>query len=157
MVWEVEEYLAAVGCLFLGLSTKMVKRCTPKVCFCVVHGLLEKRSELVRLVASVQKAVKEDLEFLHDVLCIQAELMDAEDIPRDQTREDTRSMARVWREVDVKCQRFGIEGGLDLPSFNCQAQVHEYYFPRAVAEDPTEPACIQAVLKLQWPCPMLKK
>ena len=33
-------------------------------------GLLEKRSELVRLVASVQKAVKEELEFLRDVLLI---------------------------------------------------------------------------------------
>ena len=61
MVWEVEEYSAAVGRLFLGLSKKMVERCTPKVCFCFVHGLLEKRSELVRLVASVQKVVKEDL------------------------------------------------------------------------------------------------
>ena len=59
MVWEVEEYLAAVGRLFLGLSTKMVKRCTLHICFCVVYGLLEKRSELVRLVASVQQAVKE--------------------------------------------------------------------------------------------------
>ena len=53
---------------------------TPKVYFCVVHGLLEKRSELVRLVASVQKAVKEELEFLRDVLRIQAKLMDAEDV-----------------------------------------------------------------------------
>jgi hypothetical protein len=47
MVWEVEEYLAAVGRLFLGLSTKMVERCTLKICFCVVHGLLEERGELV--------------------------------------------------------------------------------------------------------------
>ena len=126
MVWEVEEYSAAVGRLFLGLSTKMVERCTPKICFCVVHGLLEKKSELVRLVASVQKAVKDELEFLHDVLRIRAELMDAEDIPKDQTREDTRSMAGVWREVEVKCHRLGVEGGLDLPSLNRQAQVHEY-------------------------------
>ena len=76
--------------------------------------------------------------------------MDAEDIPKDQTREDTRSMAGVWREVEVKCHRFGIEGGLDVLSLNHQAQVHEYYFLRAIAEDPTEPACIQAVLKLNF-------
>ena len=85
MVWEVEEYSAAVGRLFLGLSTKMLKCCALKVCFCVVHGLLEGRSELVGLVSSVQKPVKEELEFLHDVFCIRAELMDAEDIPKDQT------------------------------------------------------------------------
>ena len=70
MVWEVEEYSAAVGRLFLGLSTKMVKRCTLKICCCVVHGLLEERSEFIGLVASVQKTVEEELEFLHDVLCI---------------------------------------------------------------------------------------
>jgi hypothetical protein len=85
MVWEVEEYSTAVGRFFLGLSTKMFERCTLKICFCIVYGLLEKRSELVGLVASVQKPVKEELEFLHDVLCIRAELMDAEDIPKDQT------------------------------------------------------------------------
>ena len=146
--------MAAVGCLYLGLGTKMVERCTPKICFCVVHGLLEKRDELVRHVASVQKAVKEELEFLCEVLCIRAELMDAEDIPKDQTRKDTRSMAGVWRGIDVKCHRLGIEGGLDLPSLNCQAQVHEYYFPRAIAEDPTEPARIQTVLKLR-PVPLI--
>ena len=60
----------AVSRFLLGLSTKMVECCAPKVCLCVVHGLLEKRSELVRLVAPVQKAVKEELEFLHDVLLI---------------------------------------------------------------------------------------
>ena len=70
MVWEVEEHSTAVSRFLLGLSTKMVECCTPKICFCVVHGLLEKRSELVRLVASVQKAVKEELEFLRDVLLI---------------------------------------------------------------------------------------
>ena len=86
MVWEVEEHLTAVSRFFLGLSTKMVECCTPKIRFCIVHGLLEKRSELVRLVAPVQKAVKEELEFRRDVVCIRAELMDAEDIPKDQTR-----------------------------------------------------------------------
>jgi len=121
MVWEVEEHLTAVSRFLLGLSTKMVECCTPKICFCVVHGLLEKRSELVRLTASVQKAVKEELEFLRDVLCIQAELMDAEDIPKDQTGEDTRSMTGVWGEVEVKCHRLGIEGGLDVLSLNRQA------------------------------------
>ena len=63
-------------------------------------------------------------------------------------------MAGVWREVEVKCHRFGIEGGLDVPSFNLQAQVHENYFLRALAEGPTEPACIQAVLKLR-PVPLI--
>ena len=86
MVWEVEEYSSAVGRLFLGLGTNVVKRCTLEVYHGVVHGLLEKRSELVRLVAPVQKAVKEELEFRRDVICIRAELMDAEDIPKDQTR-----------------------------------------------------------------------
>ena len=67
MVWEVEEYLLALSRFLLGLSTKMVKGCTPKICFCVVHRLLEKRCELVFLVAPVQKAVKEEFEFLRDV------------------------------------------------------------------------------------------
>ena len=44
--------------------------------------------------------------------------MDAEDIPRDQSREDTRSMAGVWREVEVKYHGLDVEGGLDLSSFN---------------------------------------
>ena len=63
----------------------MLKCCALKVCFCVVHGLLEGRSELVGLVSSVQEPVKEELEFLHDVFFIRAELMDAEDIPKYQT------------------------------------------------------------------------
>ncbi len=121
MVWEVEEHSTAVSRFFLGLSTKMVECCTPKICFCVVNGLLEKRSELVNLVAYVQKVVKEELEFLRDVLRIRAELIDGEDIPKDQTGEDIRSMAGVWGEVEVKCHRFGIEGGLDVPSLNRQA------------------------------------
>jgi hypothetical protein len=70
MEWEMKEYSAAVGRLFLGLSTKMFKCCTMKICRCIIYGLLEERSELVRLVASVQKAMKEELEFLHYVLCI---------------------------------------------------------------------------------------
>ena len=70
MVWEVEEHSAAMGCLFLGLSTKMFECCTLKICRCIFYGLLEERSELVRLVASVQKSVKEELEFLFYVRCI---------------------------------------------------------------------------------------
>ena len=70
MEWEMQEYKAAVGRLFLGLSTKMLKRSTLKVCLCIVDGLLERRSELVGLVASVQKLVKEELEFLLYVLRI---------------------------------------------------------------------------------------
>ena len=85
MEWEMQEYKAAVGRLFLGLSTKMLKRSTLKVCLCIVDGLPERRSELVGLVASVQKPVKEELEFLLYVFCIRAELMDAKDIPKDQT------------------------------------------------------------------------
>ena len=128
MVWEVEEYSTAVGHFFLRLSTEVFKRCTLKMSFCIVYGLLEERSELVGLVASVQEPVKEELEFLHDVPFIRAELMDTEDVTKDQTGEDTGSMAGVWREVEVKCHWFGVEGGLDLPSFNRQAEVHEYHF-----------------------------
>jgi len=70
VVWEVEEYSSAMSCLLFGTSTKVVKCCTLEICFGVVYGLLEERSELVWLVASVQEAVKEELEFLHDVLLI---------------------------------------------------------------------------------------
>ena len=66
MVWEVEEYLAAVDRLFLGFSTKMLQRFTLKICLCIVYSVLEERSELVGLVASVQKSVIEEFEFLHD-------------------------------------------------------------------------------------------
>ena len=45
-------------------------RSTLKVCLCIVDGLLERRSELVGLVASVQRLVKEELEFLLYVLRI---------------------------------------------------------------------------------------
>ena len=62
----------------------------------------------------------------------------------------------MWREVEVKCHRFGIEGGLDVLSFNLQAQVHENYFLRALAEGPTEPARIQAVLEL-CPVPLIRR
>jgi hypothetical protein len=55
----------------------MFERYALKICYCIVYGLLEKRSEFVGLVASVQKPVKEELEFLHDVLCIRSELMNA--------------------------------------------------------------------------------
>ena len=142
MVWEVEEYSTAVGRFFLRLSTEVFKRCTLNMSFCIVYGSLEERSELVGLVASVQEPVKEELEFLHDIPFIRAELMDTEDVTKDQTREDTGSMAGVWREVEVKCHWFGVEGGLDLPPLNRQAKVHEYHFLRPVAEDPTQPACI---------------
>ena len=83
MVWEMEEYSSAVSRLFLGLGTKVVKSCTLEIYPGVVHGLLEKRSELVRLVAPVQKAVKEELKLLCDVFRIRTELIDAEDIPKD--------------------------------------------------------------------------
>ena len=83
MVWEVEEYSTAVGHFFLGLSTEVFKCCTLKIPFCIVYGLLEKRGELVGLVASIQKPVKEELEFFHDVPFIRAELMDTEDVPKD--------------------------------------------------------------------------
>ena len=121
MVWEVEEHTMALSCLLLGLSTKMIQRCTPKVYFCIVHCLLEQRSELVRLVAPVQKAVEEELEFLRDVVRIRTELMDAEDIPKDQTRQNTRGMAGVWGEIEVKGHGLGIKGGLDASSLDCQA------------------------------------
>ena len=38
----------------------MVESCASKVCDSVVHSLLEKRSELAGLVASVQETVKEE-------------------------------------------------------------------------------------------------
>ena len=70
-------------------------------------------------------------------------------------------MTGVWREVEVKCHGLGIEGGLDVPSLNRQAQVHEYYFPRSNTEEPAEPARAQAFLKLRpvslidrWVCVM---
>ena len=61
MIWEVEEDSAAVGHFFLGLKSKVVQRCTLKISLCIVHGLLEERGELVRLVASIQEPVKEEL------------------------------------------------------------------------------------------------
>ena len=67
MVWEVEEYSPAVGRFLLGLSTQVVKSRTLEICFGVVHGLLEERSELAGLVPPVEEAVNEELEFLHDV------------------------------------------------------------------------------------------
>jgi hypothetical protein len=55
----------------------VVQGCT---CLGIVHHLLEEGDDLGRLVASVEEAMEEELEFLHDVLCIQAKLMDAEDV-----------------------------------------------------------------------------
>jgi hypothetical protein len=128
MVWEVEEYSTAVGHFFLRLGTEVFERCTLKMSFCIVYGLLEERSQLDGLVASVQESVEEELEFLHDVPFVRAELMDTENVTKDQTGEDTGGMAGVWREVEVKCHWFGVEGGLDLPSLNRQAEIHEYHF-----------------------------
>ena len=47
--------------------------------------------------------------------------MDAEDIPKYQTGEDTRSMAGVWGEIEVEGHGLGIKGGLDASSLDCQA------------------------------------
>jgi len=55
----------------------VVQGCT---CLGIVHRLLEEGDELGPLVASVEEAMEEELEFLHDVLRIQAKLMDAEDV-----------------------------------------------------------------------------
>ena len=80
MVWQVEEHSFAMGCLLLGPSTKVVQSRTSKIGLGVVHWLLEEVDQLARLVASIEEAMEEELEFLHDVLRIQAKLMDAEDI-----------------------------------------------------------------------------
>ncbi len=53
-----------------------------KVRLGIVHTLLEEGDELGCLVASVEEAMEEELEFLHDILCIQAELIDAEDVSK---------------------------------------------------------------------------
>ncbi len=58
----------------------MVQGCASKVRLGIVHRLLEEGDELGRLVASVEGATEEELEFLHDILCIRAKLMDAEDV-----------------------------------------------------------------------------
>ena len=142
-----QEYAAAMGCLFFELSTKVLKRSTLKVCLRIVDGLLERRNELVGLVASVQKSMKEEPEFLLYVLYIRAKLVDAKDVPKDQAWEDTRSMAGVWRQVEMKCHRFGVEGGLDVFPLNLQAQFHEYHLLRSFAEDPAEPTRIHAILE----------
>jgi len=53
-----------------------------KVRLGIVHFLLEEGDELGRLVASVEEAMEEELEFLHDILRVRAELMDAEDVSK---------------------------------------------------------------------------
>ena len=58
--------------------------------------------------------MKEELEFHLYVRYIRAELVDAMDVPKDQIWEDTRSITGVWRQVEMKCHRFGVEGGLDV-------------------------------------------
>ena len=70
MVCEVEEYPPAMSRFLLGLGPKVVEGRTLEISLGVVHGFLEERSELAGLVAPVQEAVKEELEFLHDVLFI---------------------------------------------------------------------------------------
>ena len=70
MVCEVEEYPLAMSRFLLGLGPKVVEGRTLEISPGIVHGFLEERSELAGLVASVQEAVKEELEFLHDVLFI---------------------------------------------------------------------------------------
>ena len=61
----------------------MVQGCASKVRLGIVHCLLEEGDELCHLVASVKEAVEEELEFLHSVFFIRAELMDAEDVSKD--------------------------------------------------------------------------
>jgi hypothetical protein len=60
----------------------VVQGCASKVRLGIVHSLLEEGDELGHLVASVKEAMEEELEFLHDILCIRAELMDAEDVSK---------------------------------------------------------------------------
>ena len=66
----------------------MVQGCALKVHLGIVHSLLEEGDELGHLVASVEEAMEEELEFLHDIFCIQAELMDAEDAKLKTDLED---------------------------------------------------------------------
>ena len=63
----------------------MLKRCSLKICFCIVNGLLEERSEMTGLVASVQKSVEEELEFPFFVRSIRAELIDSKYVSKHQT------------------------------------------------------------------------
>ncbi len=63
----------------------MFKRCALKICLCIVNGLLEKRSEMTGLVASVQKSVEEELEFPFLVRSIRAELIDSKYVSKYQT------------------------------------------------------------------------
>jgi hypothetical protein len=60
----------------------VVQGCASKVRLGIVHSLLEEGDELGRLVASVEEAMEEELEFLHDILRVRAELMDAEDVSK---------------------------------------------------------------------------
>ena len=60
----------------------MVQGCASKVRLVIVHSLLEEGDELGRLVASVEEAMEEELEFLHDTFRVRAELMDAEDVSK---------------------------------------------------------------------------
>ena len=61
----------------------MVQGCALKVRLGIVHSLLEEGDELGRLVASVEEAMEEELEFLHDILRVRSsELMDAEDVSK---------------------------------------------------------------------------
>ena len=80
VVWQVEEHLFAMGFLLLRPSTKVVQGRTLKIGLGIVHCLLEEVNQLALLVASIEEAMEEEVEFLHDVLHIQAKQMDAEDI-----------------------------------------------------------------------------
>ena len=68
VVWQVEEHLFAMGCLLLGPSTKVVQGRTSKIRLGVVHCLLGEVDQLAPQVASIEEAMEEELEFLHDVL-----------------------------------------------------------------------------------------
>ncbi len=59
VVWQVEEHLLAVSCLFLGPCSKVVQNRASQVGLGIVHCFLEEKIELGQLVASIKEAVKE--------------------------------------------------------------------------------------------------
>ncbi len=59
VVWQVEEYLLVVSHLVLGPCLKVVKSHASQVGLDIVHRILEERSELGQLVASIKEAMKE--------------------------------------------------------------------------------------------------
>ena len=60
----------------------MVQVCASKVHLGIVHSLLEEEGEFRLLVASVKEAMEEELEFLHDILCVRAKRMYAKDVSK---------------------------------------------------------------------------